>query len=98
MPREQSRAKPGTGKGAGLTCSSLHCAEHVMARGNLCKVTVKRHISLNVLRYVWCKHLSSYVHFRKSLVLIVDTENEASSPRASACVLPPHAKFSAGFG
>lgn len=24
-------------------------------------------------------------------------ENEALSPRASVCVLPPHAKFSTGF-
>lgn len=54
-------------------------------------------------RFSECSQISTVralelkIHFSKALVLISDTENEVLSPRASACVLLPHAKFSRGF-
>lgn len=61
VPGEQGRAKPhgsGTGKGAGSLWSLLCCAEGAVAQDNLCEVAEKRHVSLNVLKYIWHKHLS----------------------------------------
>lgn len=88
MPGEQSKARDRERCRADLLLAVLRCAEHMMARGNLCRVTGKRHIS-ECSHILWCNYWSLYIHFSKALVLIVDTESEASSPRASACAASP---------